>query len=93
MKFICVFSVEPDGGAQAEAIQRFRTTGGQPPAGVKLVGLWTRADFTGGFLLLETDDAKPLTEFALGWSDVMQLEMFPVVDDKELGDVLTRLGR
>ena len=93
MKFICVFSIEPDGGAQAEAIHRFRTTGGQPPAPAKLLGRWTRTDFAGGFLLLETDDPKALTEFALGWSDLMQLEIFPVVDDQELGEVFTRLGK
>lgn len=93
MKFISVFSVDADGGAQAEAIHRFRTSGGQPPVGVQLLGRWTRADFTGGFLLLETDDPKALTEFALGWSDLMQLEIFPVVDDQELGEVFARLGK
>jgi hypothetical protein len=93
MKFICSFTIDPDGAAQAEAIHRFRTTGGQPPAGVRLLGRWTRTDFTGGFLLVETDDSKALTEFALGWSDLMQLDIFPVVDDPELVDVLTRLGR
>ena len=49
MKFIATFSWKPDAKTRDEGIARFRKTGGQPPAGVKLLGRWTRADFSGGF--------------------------------------------
>jgi hypothetical protein len=93
MKFICHFSWGPDKENQAEAIRRFRATGGQPPAGARLLGRWTRADFMGGVVLLESDDPKALTEFSLMWSDLMELEVVPVLDDQELLEVLTRVGK
>jgi hypothetical protein len=93
MKFLCHFAWGADRQNQDEAIQRFRATGGQPPAGVKLLGRWTRADFTGGVVLVESDDSKALTGFALMWSDLMELEIVPVLEDQELLEVLTRAGR
>ena len=93
MNFICTFGWWPDAEAQSEAIRRFRETGGQPPPGAQLLGRWTRADFTGGVLLLESNDPQALTQFALTWSDLMELEIFPVVDDQELVQVLNRAGR
>ena len=93
MKFICRYSWVSDKEDQAEAIRRFRSTGGQPPAGAKLLGRWTQADFMGGFALLESDDPKALTQFAMMWSDVMELEIVPVVDDQELLEALTKAGR
>jgi Protein of unknown function (DUF3303) len=58
MKFMLTFSWKPDTKCRDEGIARFRKTGGQPPNGVTLLGRWTRADFNGGFDLLETDDEK-----------------------------------
>jgi hypothetical protein len=93
MMIMVTFDWAPDSKAIAEGIARFQRTGGQPPAGVKLLGRWTRTDFGGGFALLETDDPKALTEFALSWSDIMSLTTAPVVDDQSLSEVLARGGR
>ena len=90
MKFMLTFAIRPDTKGRDEAIARFKKTGGQPPKGVKLIGRWTAADFSGGFDLLESDDVKALTEFALMWSDVMELKFVPVIEDTELSDVLQR---
>jgi hypothetical protein len=91
MKFMMTFHWAPDTQQRAEAIARFQRTGGLPPDGVRLVGRWTRADLGAGFDLLETDDMTKLTEFAYQWSDVMELDIVPVLDDAELGEVLTRV--
>ncbi|MGU7773543.1 DUF3303 domain-containing protein [Burkholderia sp. MR1-5-21] len=91
MKFLLTFTWAPDTQSRADAIDRFRRTGGLPPAGVTLLGRWTRADLSGGFDLLETDDAKKLTEFAYMWSDLMSLDIAPVLEDAELGEVLERV--
>ena len=91
MKFMLTFSWKPDTKTRAEGIARFQSTGGLPPKGVTLLGRWTRADFSGGYDLLETDDPQALAEFALMWSDLMQLEIVPVLEDQPLAEVLQRM--
>lgn len=93
MKFIVTFSWKPDAKTRDEGIARFKKTGGQPPAGAKLLGRWTRADFSGGFDLLESDDPQALAEFALMWSDLMELTIVPVLEDQALSEVLQRIGK
>lgn len=94
MKFIMTFEWKPNTQSREEAITRFKKTGGLPPnTAAKLLGRWTRADFSGGFDLVESDDAQALTEFALMWSDLMELTIVPVLDDKELSEVLERVRK
>ncbi|HEY7608635.1 MAG TPA: DUF3303 family protein [Alphaproteobacteria bacterium] len=93
MKFICTFAMKPETKGRDEAIARFKKTGGQPPQGATLLGRWINADFSGGTLLLETGDPKALTEFSLGWSDVTELKMVPVIEDADLVAVLKRSRR
>ena len=93
MKFMLTFSWKPDTKCRDEGIARFRKTGGQPPKGVTLFGRWTRADFAGGFDLLETDDSQALAEFALMWSDLMDLTIVPVLEDQPLSEVLQRSAK
>ncbi|HTE90275.1 MAG TPA: DUF3303 family protein [Terriglobales bacterium] len=88
MKFMLTFTMTPDKQKRNEAIARFLKTGGQPPKGAKLIGRWTRLDFSQGYDLLESDDPKALTEFALAWNDVMQIEIVPVIKDQGLSEVL-----
>jgi hypothetical protein len=93
MKFMLTFSWNPDTPQRAEAFARFRKTGGRTPQGVALLGRWTQADLSAGFDLLETDDPKKLAEFAYQWSDLMQLEIAPVLEDAEMATVLEIAGR
>lgn len=93
MKFIKTFSIKSAAGATNEAIARFKQTGARPPKGVTLLGRWIAADFSSGFELLESDDVKALTEFAMTWSDVMELKIVPVVEDADFGEVLARAGK
>jgi uncharacterized protein DUF3303 len=93
MKFMLTFSWKSDTKSRDEGIARFRKTGGQPPKGAKLLGRWTRADFSGGFDLLESDDPQALAEFALMWSDLMDLTIVPVLEDEPLSEVLQRIGK
>jgi hypothetical protein len=88
MKFILTFTFPAE--TRDEAIGRFLEAGGQPPAGVKLLGRWTQLDLCGGFVLLESEDPKALTAFAHGWSDLLELTMAPVLEDQDLVEVLRR---
>jgi hypothetical protein len=90
MKFILTFTIKPGAKGRDAAIMRFRKTGGQPPKGVKLLGRWIAADFSGGYDLVESDDAPALTAFALMWSDLMELRLVPVIEDPQLIEVLGR---
>src|SRR5216684_4115256 len=65
MKFMLTFTWTPDTKTRAEGVARFMKTGGLPPKGATLLGRWTRADFSAGYDLIETDDAGLLAEFAL----------------------------
>ncbi|MBI4481882.1 MAG: DUF3303 family protein [Acidobacteria bacterium] len=93
MKFMMTFSWAPDTQKRNEGIARFQKTGGLPPKGATLLGRWTRADLSGGFDLLETDDPKTLAEFSLMWNDLMELTIVPVLEDEALADVLKRTGK
>ena len=93
MKFMLTFSIKPEAKGRDEAIARFKKTGGQPPKGVKLLGRWTAADFSGGFDLLESDDVKALTEFSLMWSDLIEIKIVPVAEDAELAEVLKKISK
>jgi len=90
MKFMLTFTWKPDSKTRAEGFARFAATGGLPPKSATLLGRWTRADLSGGFDVIETDDAQALAEFALMWSDLMDLRIFPVLEDQSLGEVLQR---
>jgi hypothetical protein len=93
MKFMLTFTTTPDKEKRNEAIARFLKTGGQPPKGAKLLGRWTRADFSKGYDLLESDDPTALTQFALAWNDLMHIEIAPVVDDQALSEAFARVGK
>lgn len=89
MKFLQTFSLK-SGTSRDEAIARYKKTGGQPPHGVQLLGRWINADFSGGVTLLESNDPQALTEYSLMWSDLVELKIVPVLDDRELSSVLER---
>ena len=90
MKFMVTVDWAPDAAVRAEGIARFRKTGGLPPKGAKLLGRWTRADMSGGYDLVETDDPQTIVQFSLMWSDLMALKVYPVVDDEALTQALDR---
>ncbi len=86
MKYITYWSVRP--GSMKEAARRFLAGEGQPPAGLKLLGRWHKADCSGGWTLTETNDPKTLYENAAFWSDVLEVYTHPVIEDDAAGPVL-----
>jgi Protein of unknown function (DUF3303) len=61
VKFMLTFAIKPEIKGRDEAIARFKRTGADMPKGARLIGRWTAADFSGGFVLIESDDAAALT--------------------------------
>ncbi len=93
MKFMLTFRLPSDKDKRNEAIARFQKTGGQPPHGAKLLGRWTRLDMSQVYVLAESDDPKALAGFAIDWSDLLEVETAPVMEDQDLSDVLKRVAK
>lgn len=91
MKFMITYDWSPDAATRAKGFARFKKTGAATPKGVKLLGRWTRADFSGGYEIVEADDAKSLGAFALEWSDLMDLSISPIIEDSELAELIRKV--
>ena len=76
-----------------EAFARFRKTRGEPPKGVKFLGRLTTLTFSKVYVLVETQDAKALAQYAFEWGDVTQVHTVPVMGDAELVDILERASQ
>ena len=91
MKFMVSYDLLYD--TRDEAIKRFKKSQGAAPAGVTLLGRWHRADGFGVFTLIETNDARTITDFALEWSDLLRLSAVPVIDDAQLSEAFEILSK
>ncbi|PYQ27078.1 MAG: hypothetical protein DMF56_21185 [Acidobacteria bacterium] len=90
MKYIVTYEIRSAG--RDAAIARFKATGGPTPPGATLLGRWTRADFSGGYALVESDDVTAVLQFALSWNDLIEIGVEPVVEDAALAEVLGRMS-
>jgi hypothetical protein len=81
MKFVTTWKVRP--GKLQEAVDRFIGTGDPRPAGIKSLGRWHRTDMSGGFHLIEADDAAAVAEYSAMWADLLEIESAMVVEDAE----------
>ena len=55
-----------------------------------MLGRW-HGPFT-GWILAETDDVKKVYEWTTRWSDLPEFTVVPVLEDAELGEVLSKLA-
>jgi len=89
MKVMSTYSIRP--GCVKEAVNRFLGGKASPPAGVKIIGRWHKTDSSGGYTLMESDNATAMFEFAASWSEVLELHSTIVLDDAEAGPVLAKV--
>ena len=90
MKYISSWRIPP--GSMNAAIKRFLETGGAPPEGVKMLGRWHGMNGR-GFAISEATDAKALFRWSAEWSDLMEIDVTPCVEDAEAGPVLASLPK
>lgn len=76
-------------GQREKAQDRFKKTGGGPPAGAKMLGRWHNVAGLRGFVLAESADAVAIGKWMQEWTDLLAFEVTPVVNDE---DVLKVLG-
>jgi len=88
MKYIVSWNIPPAGFRPAVA--RFLQAGGVPPAGVKMIGRWHGMSGF-GFSVVETTDAKALYAWVSQWSEYLNLQTTPCLEDADAGAVLKNL--
>ena len=89
MLFIGQWRIPP--GNRNAAIERFLKTGGVPPQGVKMIGRWHDVTQRMGVMISEAEDASAMARWTLDWSDLMETEVHPALNDEQLAAVLGSL--
>ena len=87
MTFVMIWRFPPE--RRGEVQGRFLETGGPPPAGVKMIGRWSRIGGGEGICIAETDDAVALGKWAQDWNDLMEFEIYPALDDQTVAKVIS----
>lgn len=90
MKFIVSWTLPQ--ATYRNAMNKFLSSGGLPPANVKLIGRWHGTD-GGGFAVAETDDPKALYAWYAEWLEFLPIRTTPCLEDSEAAAVLQSLGR
>ncbi|MGA2755496.1 MAG: DUF3303 family protein [Terracidiphilus sp.] len=83
MKFMVVWKTVP--GKYKTALEQFLKTGGPAPAKAKTVGRWHVPGSMLGWHLIEASGPEALAEHAAEWADVLELEIYPVIEDAAAG--------
>ncbi|NNM06680.1 MAG: DUF3303 family protein [Gemmatimonadetes bacterium] len=87
MKYITRWSIKEENFAAA--VERFTTNDPQAPEGVTMLGRWHQMGNGDGFSLIEADDPVALSKFILAWADLVDQEVYAVVEDAEIGKALS----
>jgi hypothetical protein len=86
MLFIIHWTIAPQN--RNAAMARFVQTGGAPPADLKVVGRWHAVGSPVGFAVAESDDLAPLLKWVLDWSDLMDMQVYPAMNDAQTAPLL-----
>ena len=88
MKFMLTFSWKPNAKALAFQTVRWASPGGRDAFGALDARRFQRRIRPAG-----SDDPLALAQFALMWTDLMELTIVPVLDDEGLSELLQRSGK
>ena len=90
MKFIVSWTLPQ--ATYRNALDKFLSSGGLPPADVKLIGRWHGMN-GGGFAVVETDNPKALYAWNAEWSEFLPVSTTPCLEDVDAGTVLQSMKR
>ncbi len=68
--------------------KRFQEKGRLIPKGLKYVSSWVDKDFKTCFQLMETNDEKLIDEWISNWNDIVDFEVFPVMNSDEATSIM-----
>jgi len=63
--------------------RRFRDRGRIAPEGLSYVSSWVNDNFDRCFQLMETEDRALLDQWMSNWTDIVEFEVYPVIDSGE----------
>jgi hypothetical protein len=86
MIFVSLYTMTPNHRNSAE--NRFKQTGGKPPAGIKVIGRWHSVSGGRGVTVCEASDAQAVAQWAHDWNDVIHFDIYPAIDDAGLAKLL-----
>ena len=85
MKYMVSWTFVP--GTYQAAVDRFLKTGGLPAAPAKMLGRWH--GLAGhGYALVQSKDPSAVFAWAAEWSDVLEVRVTPVIEDREAAKAL-----
>jgi hypothetical protein len=68
--------------------RRLQDAGRQMPEGLRYLDSWIEPNFDRCFQLMETGDARLLQQWILGWGDLVEFEIVPVVPSKDTREIV-----
>ena len=86
MKFMLLYKLHPDKrhdalkGFSAMSVEDDKTDMGDQ---IKMIGRWHDIAHSKGVAIFESDNAEAISNWALNWNAVLDLEITPVLDDAE----------
>ena len=86
MKFMLLYKLHPDKrhdalkGFSAMTVEDDTTDMGDQ---IKMIGRWHDIAHSKGVAIFESDNAEAISNWALNWNGVLDLEITPVLDDAE----------
>jgi hypothetical protein len=81
MKFMVVWKTVP--GKYKTAVEEFLRKGAPVPSGAKTVGRWHVPGSPLGWHLIEGNDLTAIAQHVAEWSDLLECQVYPVVEDAE----------
>ena len=76
-------------GDPVPVYRRFRDRGRLLPEELHYVSSWIDEKLERCFQLMETENRRLLDEWIVGWSDLVDFEVYPVISSKEALDRVT----
>lgn len=76
-------------GDAVPVYRRFRDRGRMAPEGLSYVSSWVNDKLDRCFQVMETEDRALLDQWMANWSDIVDFEVYPVIDS---GEASRRIG-
>ncbi len=69
--------------------RRLRERGRMMPDGLEYVGSWIETNYDRCFQLMRCDDSRLFDEWTANWQDLMEFEIVPVAESKQVIEAIT----